>query len=69
MLTDTGWKKGYAFIEYEARKEAETAIAEANDSQLLGATIKVDYAFVKGSSYNHDDRHNRRERSLSPRRD
>lgn len=68
MVITNAYKKGYAFIEYEARKEAETAISEANDSKFLGESIKVDYAFVKGPS-NHDDRQHRRERSLSPRRD
>lgn len=60
-------------IEYEARKEAESAIEQANDTQYLGQNIKVDYAFVKGpsASHNGDDRRDRgrRDRSLSPRRD
>ncbi|KAI8075799.1 uncharacterized protein B0P05DRAFT_546455 [Gilbertella persicaria] len=63
----TGYVKGYAFIEYEARKEAEAAIMEANDEKFLGETIKVDYAFVKGPSVDRHDR--RRDRSLSPARD
>lgn len=65
--------QGYAFIEYEARKEAETAITEANDTQYLGETIKVDYAFIKGPSAtlndDRDRRDRRRNRSLSPARD
>ncbi|OAD02091.1 hypothetical protein MUCCIDRAFT_179398 [Mucor lusitanicus CBS 277.49] len=68
----TGYVKGYAFIEYEARKEAETAITEANDTQYLGETIKVDYAFIKGPAATLDDdrdrRDRRRDRSLSPAR-
>lgn len=63
--------QGYAFIEYEARKEAEAAITEANDTKYLGENIKVDYAFVKGpAASNGDDRRDRRrDRSLSPGRD
>ncbi|CEI86849.1 Putative RNA-binding protein 8A [Rhizopus microsporus] len=65
----TGYVKGYAFIEYESRREAEAAVEQANGSRYLGETIKVDYAFVKGPS--HDDRSRRdrrRDRSLSPNR-
>ncbi|KAG2198617.1 uncharacterized protein EV154DRAFT_502935 [Mucor mucedo] len=68
----TGYVKGYALIEYEARKEAEQAIEQANDTQYLGQTIKVDYAFVKGPVSNGNDRDRRdrrRDRSLSPARD
>lgn len=59
-------------IEYEARREAEQAIEQANDTQYLGQTIKVDYAFVKGPVNSGDDRDRRdrrRDRSLSPARD
>ncbi|KAI8637907.1 hypothetical protein BD408DRAFT_423750 [Parasitella parasitica] len=69
----TGYVKGYALIEYEARKEAEAAITEANDTKYLGETIKVDYAFIKGPTTADDDdrdrRDRRRNRSLSPGRD
>ncbi|KAI9476549.1 MAG: RNA-binding domain-containing protein [Benjaminiella poitrasii] len=67
----TGYVKGYAFIEYEARKEAEEAITDANGTQFMGETIKVDYAFVKGPTVVGDrDRRDRsrRDRSLSPGR-
>jgi RNA-binding protein 8A len=60
-------------IEYEARKEAELAIEQANDTKYLDQTIKVDYAFVKGpansGSNDRDRRDRRRDRSLSPGRD
>ena len=61
-------------IEYEARKEAEAAIMEGNDSKFLGETIKVDYAFIKGPSQtdsrdSRDRRDRRRDRSASPGRD
>ncbi|KAI8355581.1 hypothetical protein BD560DRAFT_407231 [Blakeslea trispora] len=67
----TGYVKGYALIEYEARKEAEAAITEGNDSKFLGETIKVDYAFIKGASQSddRDRRDRRRDRSASPGRD
>ncbi|OBZ87376.1 RNA-binding protein 8A [Choanephora cucurbitarum] len=70
----TGYVKGYALIEYEARKEAEAAIMEGNDSKFLGETIKVDYAFIKGPSQtdsrdSRDRRDRRRDRSASPGRD
>ncbi|KAI7901328.1 uncharacterized protein BX663DRAFT_514121 [Cokeromyces recurvatus] len=63
----TGYVKGYAFIEYEARKEAEEAIMDANGTKFIGETIKVDYAFIKGPSV-VNDRRGRRDRSLSPNR-
>ncbi|CAO3656069.1 unnamed protein product [Mucor hiemalis] len=68
----TGYVKGYALIEYEARHEANSAIEKANDTKYLGETIKVDYAFVKGPEVNGDDRDRRdcrRDRSSSPGRD
>ena len=43
----TGYVKGYAFLEYETIKEAQAAISNMNNSQFMGKTIKVDYAFKK----------------------
>ena len=34
-------------IEYETFKEAQAAIDNLNDSDLLGQAIKVDWAFIK----------------------
>jgi RNA-binding protein 8A len=56
-------------IEYEARKEAESAIEQANDTDYLGQNIKVDYAFIKGPSVDDRRDRSRRDRSPSPRRD
>lgn len=42
----TGYVKGYAFIEYATKEQADAAIEDANGSTLLEQTIKVDYAFV-----------------------
>ncbi|KAG1056703.1 hypothetical protein G6F46_005002 [Rhizopus delemar] len=65
----TGYVKGYAFIEYESRKEAEAAVEQANGTRYLGETIKVDYAFVKGPApEDRSRRDRRRDRSASPSR-
>lgn len=42
----TGYVKGYAFVEYAKRTEADTAIEEANGSDLLGQKLSVAYAFM-----------------------
>ena len=44
----TGFAKGYALLEFEARSEAEEAIENMNDSDILGQKIAVDWAFVEG---------------------
>ena len=44
----TGFAKGYALLEFEARSEAEEAIEHMNDSDILGQKIAVDWAFVEG---------------------
>ncbi|OAD76286.1 hypothetical protein PHYBLDRAFT_166257 [Phycomyces blakesleeanus NRRL 1555(-)] len=63
---------GYALIEYESFKEAEAAVADANDTTFLGQNIKVSFAFVKGPEkvesrrFNDTNRSNQRQRSISP---
>ena len=46
----TGFAKGYALIEYAARKEADAAIAGMNGKPLLGKDVEVTYAFVTADS-------------------
>jgi len=42
----TGFCKGYALIEYNEKSEAQDAINTLHGTELLGKTIKVDWAFV-----------------------
>ncbi|CAF1092073.1 unnamed protein product [Rotaria sordida] len=44
----SGFAKGYALVEYETFKEAKNALDNINGQDLLGQTLHVDWAFIKG---------------------
>mmetsp|Transcript_30046 Transcript_30046/g.35704 ORF Transcript_30046/g.35704 Transcript_30046/m.35704 type:complete len:193 (+) Transcript_30046:141-719(+) len=44
----TGFCKGYALIEYNEKSEAQDAINALHGTELLGKSVKVDWAFVGG---------------------
>eukprot|EP00246_Nothoceros_aenigmaticus_P007471 TRINITY_DN21297_c0_g1_i1.p1 TRINITY_DN21297_c0_g1~~TRINITY_DN21297_c0_g1_i1.p1 ORF type:complete len:203 (-),score=40.93 TRINITY_DN21297_c0_g1_i1:385-993(-) len=44
----TGFVKGYALIEYEAKKEAQASIDKLNGQELLTHVIGVNWAFSQG---------------------
>ncbi|CAE8620623.1 unnamed protein product [Polarella glacialis] len=43
----TGFVKGYAFIEYEAKQEADSAIKGMDGQALLDQKLSVQWAFTK----------------------
>ncbi|CAK9291080.1 unnamed protein product [Gordionus sp. m RMFG-2023] len=56
----TGYMKGYALVEYETFDEANSALQKMNNTDMLGLSIKVSWAFVKAplrSSKRRSDRY------------
>lgn len=45
-------QQGYAFVEYKTFQEAQNAVTALDNTNYLGQTLHVDFAFVKGSGGN-----------------
>ncbi len=50
---NTGFAKGYAFLEYESEEEAKRAVDKADGQEFLGNEIEVDFAFKKEPKHRH----------------
>merc|ERR1712066_60121 len=62
----TGFVKGYSFIEYESKQEAEAAIKGMNGQTLLDSRLSVSWAFSKGPTSGGRARAARRRRRPLP---
>ncbi|KAF6017097.1 RBM8A [Bugula neritina] len=56
----TGFIKGYALVEFETFKEADEAMKALNGTDILGQTIHVDWAFIRGAAAGKHGRRHRR---------
>ncbi|MEM7448754.1 MAG: RNA-binding protein [Myxococcota bacterium] len=63
---DTGDSRGFGFVEFAAKEDAEKAIEEYNDKDFEGRRINVSVARERGRSRERDDS---RERGRSRERD
>lgn len=64
----TGYVKGYAFIEYARKEEAESAIKEVDATQILGQEVTVGFAFMTPLHEKSERKQEERHRSRSPER-
>lgn len=51
----SGYAKGYAFIEFEKKQDADSAICELNGKVLLGRPTTVGWAFVSSETVMTDN--------------
>jgi len=56
----TGFLKGYALVEFETFKSACSALEHLNGNDILGQSVNVDWAFVKGPHKKKGKRDSRR---------
>ncbi|OMH86030.1 RNA-binding protein 8A [Zancudomyces culisetae] len=54
----TGFVKGYALLEFGTYKEARELVEKANDTKLLGQTIRTSFAFVSQDDEEEEASHN-----------
>lgn len=65
----TGYVKGYVFVEYKNIEDAQKAIDEGSQEELLGKILDIDYAFVEDRGILEADKNEEeRKRDKSPER-